>query len=100
MWGSIGDKSGAHQKLVVWVKERRVPEKGWSKCGGWEDMAQVCRALYICLEDKNYFTKDALDYNGPDTKGGRGVLGDQVDGTNMEGDGEGDGLQIGNKRAT
>ena len=61
-------------------------------------MARFFWSLYVRLEDRDNFTTNALGYNGPDTKGGRGVPGDWADGTNMEGAGEGDGSQIGDDR--
>ena len=59
-------------------------------------MARVCRSLHVRLEDRDDSTTNALGYNGPDTKGGRGVPRDQVDGTDMESPREDHGPQIGN----
>ena len=81
------------EHLKSWL--RGGPRDSCSKCRGWEDMAQVCWSLYVCLEDGNDSTTNALGNNSPDTKGGRGVPGDWADGTNLEGDGEDHGSQTG-----
>ena len=98
--GEHRDKGRAPEKLAAQGYERGGPGDSWGKCRGWEDMAQVCRSLYVRLVDGNDSTTNALGYNGPDTKGVRGVPRDWADGTNMEGPGEDHGPQIGDDCAT